>query len=117
MLREKGKKVIINNIDDVWAYINLLKEESDDNIKQGSSFTSLNNIYEQLPFFCCTNHILNEECQEDIMMYVYCSETRTPAYAGSYNDTPSVWIEKYKIIKQAIAIRDKKIMEKNNARQ
>ena len=51
-------------------------------------------------------------------MYVYCSETSTPAYPGSYYDTPSMWIEKYTIIKKAIAIRDKKLTERmKNARQ
>tara|TARA_Y100001963_G_C6695700_1_gene406895 strand:- start:368 stop:520 length:153 start_codon:yes stop_codon:yes gene_type:complete len=50
-------------------------------------------------------------------MYVYCNETHTPAYPGSYRETPSDWIEKYHIIKQALAIREQRIMEKNkNAR-
>ena len=45
-------------------------------------------------------------------MYMYCNKTGTPAYSGCYNDTPNIWIEKYFIIEQAIAIREKKLMEK-----
>ena len=80
--------------------------------KQGSVFTTLNNIYEQLPFFCCYNNILDEQCQEDISKYIYCNETNTPPYPGSYNSTPAVWIEKYYIIKQALNIRENKLREK-----
>ena len=90
----------------------LLKEESENQRNKGSSFTTLNNIFEQLPFFCCYNNILNEECQEDISKYVYCTDTNTPAYSGSYNDTPATWVEKYYIIKQALGIREQKLTEK-----
>ena len=45
-------------------------------------------------------------------MYVYCNETNTPAYSGSYNDTPATWVEKYYIIKQALGIRERKLKEK-----
>tara|TARA_R100000234_G_scaffold117354_1_gene95674 strand:+ start:603 stop:755 length:153 start_codon:yes stop_codon:yes gene_type:complete len=45
-------------------------------------------------------------------MYVYCNETNTPPYPGSYNETPSIWIDKYYIIKQALAIRERKLTEK-----
>ena len=102
----------IENLDDVWNYIDLLKKESDEIIKEGSSFTTLNNIYEQLPFFCCVNSILNEKSQEDISMYVYCNETNTPAFNSSYQNTPALWIQKYYIIKEALSIREKKIIEK-----
>jgi len=50
-------------------------------------------------------------------MYVYCNETNTPPFEGSYNDTPATWIEKYFLIKSTLEMRNKKIMEKNkNAR-
>ncbi len=113
---QRGKTIHIENKNDVWDYIKLLKKESDEAIKTGSQFTTLINIFEQLPFFCCNNIILDEESQEDISRYVYCTETNTPAYSGSYEDTPSIWIDKYYIIKNAIAVREKQLMEKQNAR-
>ena len=75
-------------------------------------FTTLNDIHGQLPFFCCDNQILDEKCQDDIAMYVYCNETKTPAFSGSYSETPAIWIEKYFIIQKAIEIRNKQLTEK-----
>ena len=73
--------------------------------KKGDSHNELKAIYEQLPFFCCSNKILNESCQRDISKYVYCSETSTPPYQGVYGDTPNVWIDKYYIIKNAVEMK------------
>jgi hypothetical protein len=111
---QRGKEVLVKNKDDIWSYIQLLKKESDEKKKQGSKFTTLNNIYEQLPFFCCSNNILEEKYQEDIAMYVYINETNTPAFDGSYSNTPSRWIDIYFIIKNALNIREKKLMEKKH---
>ncbi|QDP64302.1 MAG: hypothetical protein Unbinned4139contig1000_15 [Prokaryotic dsDNA virus sp.] len=87
------------------------------NKTQGSSFSTLINIFEQLPFFCCFNNIVDERFQDDISKYIYCTETNTPPYSGSYNNTPASWIEKFYIIKQALQIREKRLMEKaKNAR-
>ena len=112
---ELHKKITFNNVNDIWEYILLLKQESEKLRKKGSEFTDLNNIYEQLPFFCCYDNILDEKYQKDIAKYIYCSETNTPPYLGSYGDIPILWIEKYFIIKSTINIRNKKIAEKNNA--
>ena len=76
-------------------------------------FTTLNNIYEQLPFFCCVNHILDEKSQKDIARYIYCIEANTSPYSGSYGEIPVKWIEKHFIIKSTLAMRNKKLMEKN----
>jgi len=48
---DMGKKVVFNNEADIWNYVELLRVESEINIKKGSKFTTLNNVYEQLPFF------------------------------------------------------------------
>ena len=47
---DKGKKIEFKNINDVWDYVTLLQLESEEHQKKGSSFSVLNNIYEQLPF-------------------------------------------------------------------
>ena len=110
-MKALSKEIEFTDVNDIWDYIILLKKESENQKKQGSLFTTLNNVFEQLPFFCCYNNILNEECQEDISKYVYCTYTNTPAYSASYNDTPATWVEKYYIIKQALGIREKKLTE------
>ena len=103
--------IIINDDDDLWDYIWKLKEESEAISKSGNLLDILNNIYEQLPFFVCNNKILDKECQKDISKYVYCNDTKTPPYSGSYQDTPSMWIEKYYRIKNAMMLREKKLKE------
>ena len=103
--------VVINNDDELWDYIHELKEESENITISGNSLDVLNNIYEQLPFFVCNNNLLDKECQKDISKYVYCKDTNTPPYQGSYQDTPSVWIEKYYKIKNAMMLRERKLKE------
>ncbi len=103
--------VTISNDDELWDYIWKLKEESEFVSKSGNSLNILNNIYEQLPFFVCNNKILDRDCQKDIAKYAYCKDTNTPPYSGSYQDTPSLWINKYYNIKSAMILRDKKLKE------
>ena len=71
-----------------------------------------NNVSFEQSLRLAIHNILNEECQDDISKYVYCNETNTPAYSGSYNDTPATWVEKYYIVKQALEIREQKLTEK-----
>ena len=54
--------------------------------KQGKSFDTAISVAKQLPFFVCSNLIMNKEYQKAIEKYVYCSETSTPAYKGDYGD-------------------------------
>ena len=109
---DKRKIIKFNNINDVWDYTKLLRRESEKHQKKGSSFSTLNNIWEQLPFFVCTNNIIDEKAQKDISRYTYSTDTNTPPYSGSYGDTPHIWIQKYYIIKQAMMVRDQKLREK-----
>ena len=109
---DKRKKIEFNSINDVWDYINLLCQELKEHQKKGGLFSTLNNIWEQLPFFVCTNNIIDEKAQKDISKYIYCTDTNTPPYPGSYGDMPSVWLQKHYIIKQAIMVRDQKLREK-----
>ena len=109
---DKRKLIKFNNINDVWDYTKLLRRESEKHQKKGSSFSTLNNIWEQLPFFVCTNNIIDEKAQKDISRYTYSTDTNTPPYSGSYGDMPHIWLQKYYIIKQAMMLRDQKLREK-----
>ena len=109
---DKRKKIKFNNGNDVWKYIDLLRSESEEHRKKGSSFTILTDLFEQLPFFSCTNKVIDEKSQKDISRYVYSTDTNTPPYSGSYGDTPHIWVQKYYIIKQAMMLRENKLREK-----
>ena len=109
---DKRKKIEFKNIDDVWKYITLLQLESEEHRKKGSSFSVLKDLHEQLPFFTCTNNIIDEKAQKDISRYTYSKDANTPPYSGSYGDTPHIWIQKYYIIKQSMIMRDNNLRKK-----
>ena len=72
----------------------------------------MTDIAEQLPFFVCSNKVIDEKAQKDISRFIYSKDTNTPPYSGSYGDTPHIWVQKYYIIKQAMMLRDQKLREK-----
>ena len=109
---DRRRKIKFTNNNDVWNYIDLLCQESKEHQKKGSSFSTLNNIWEQLPFFVCGINIINDKTQKDISRYIYSKDTGTPPYAGTYGDTPHTWVQKYYIIKQAMMLRENKLREK-----
>ena len=112
LFEDKNKDIVFNKIQDVWDFILLLQLESQEHRKEGSKFSDLNNIWEQLPFFCCPNKVINKKAQKDISRYIYCTEANTPPYPGSYGDMPHIWTQKYYIIKQAMNLRENKLREK-----
>ena len=73
-------------------------------LSKGNQKETVKSVFFQLPFFCCPDFLLDTEMQKDISKYVYCEDTKTPAYPGDYNQIPSKWKEKHFIIKQAISI-------------
>ena len=112
LFNDRRKKIRFNNIDDVLDYIKLLCQESEEHQKKGGSFSILNNLWEQLPFFVCDSKLICEKAQNDISRYTYSRDANTPPYPGSYGDTPHIWLQKYYIIKQAMMLRDKKLRDK-----
>ena len=72
---------------------------------EANSKYPLQDISEQLPFFCCPDHILDSSCQKDISKYIYCKEVGIPPHKGEYGHQPSIWIDKFWSIKQALDIR------------
>ena len=104
IIRDEGGKyptIEFKDKNDVWGYIGELVEESKD---RGSQFNLVQDIYEQLPFFVCFNHILDQECQKDISKFLYCQETGVPPHKGDFGEQPKIWIEKYYIIKSSLEV-------------
>ena len=88
---------------DVWEVVDLIIEETKDmNEQTGKSFSPSSSVKSQLPFFACNNIIYDKEFQQDIERYIYCDNFKTPAYSGSYDEQPAVWVQKSFIIKKAI---------------
>jgi hypothetical protein len=98
--------------EDVWNVIDLLIEEVHENNKKGKEFDVSQSINAQLPFFICRNHLSDIDIQKDINRYIYCSEFNIPPYKGSYGEQPSLWSQKAFVIKNAIAKKEKNLIEK-----
>tara|TARA_R100000900_G_scaffold83683_1_gene65909 strand:+ start:4536 stop:4922 length:387 start_codon:yes stop_codon:yes gene_type:complete len=88
--------------EDVYAVIDLLIEEVHQRNKEGSSFNIAESVVRQLPFFTCTNVLLDKQAQKDISRYLYAENFGVPPYKGSYGEQPSKWIEKSFLIKKII---------------
>ena len=88
---------------DVWDVVDLIIEETKEmNEKTGKSFSPSSSVKSQLPFFACNNIIFDKEFQQDIERYIYCDNFKTPAYSGSYDEQPALWVQKSFIIKKAL---------------
>ena len=92
---------------DVYDIIQLLIDECSEWNQKGKTFDIATSVSKQLAFFSCSNIILDKEFQKDIQRYVFCNETGTPAYSGSFGEQPTKWLQKYFILKQAFAQKEK----------
>ena len=101
--------------EDVWSVIDLIiKETKTVNKEQKKSFDIANSVSAQIPFFACTNKVLNQKMQNDIARYVYCDKFKVSAYKGSYGKQPYKWIQKAMIIGNTISKKQNKEVEKQN---
>ena len=87
---------------DLWTYIHKLKEETQQRHKGRSLSDVIIDIYEQLPFFVCNNMLIQEDFMKDIRRYSYCNNSGQKPYSGAYGDTPSLWVDKFFLIKNVI---------------
>lgn len=98
---------------DVWAVIDLIAQETIDlNNKQNKSFDINKSIISQIPFFACFNHIRDKKYLKLLNQYVYCIETGTPAYGGSYGEQPARWVQYFFLIKNSLAKKEEQLRSK-----
>jgi len=48
----------------------------------------------QLPFFACSNIMLDTKAQKDISRFMYSKQYKISPYKGSYGEQPKKWVEK-----------------------
>ena len=87
---------------DIDAVIELLIDEVNQTNQKGNDFNIAQSIVKQLPFFACTNTLLDKQSQKDISRYVYSESFGISPYKGSYGEQPSKWVEKSFLIKSSI---------------
>ena len=79
---------------------------------KGKSFDIASSVSQQLPFFSCTNIVINREAQKDIAQYLYCKDFNTSPFPGSYIEQPARWIIKSNIIKNALSRIEERLNKK-----
>ena len=94
LIEGKYKTRTFTSSDEVWDVIRLLIDETKQHIKEGSNLHIAKSVMAQLPFFACTNIMLNENAQKDISRFMYARQFRISPYKGSYGEQPKKWVEK-----------------------
>ena len=101
-----GEK-LFESKEDINEIIGLLVNETNEWNKKGNNFNVALSVAKQLPFFCCPNKVLRKDYQKSIQRYIYCNETGTQAYNGSYGEQPARWVQEFFVLKQAFAQKEK----------
>lgn len=87
---------------DVWEVVDLLIEETKQANLEGKSFHIAESVMAQLPFFACSNIMLDKEAQKDISRFIYCKDYGISPYPGGYGEQPKKWIEKSFLLKSLL---------------
>ena len=80
--------------EDVWTVIELIKKETKQHTEEGTNFNIAESVMAQLPFFACTNMMLDSKSQKDIARFMYARQFKISPYKGSYGEQPKKWVEK-----------------------
>jgi len=80
--------------DKVWDVIRLIIDETKEENKKGGSFNIASSVMAQLPFFACTNIIMDVKAQKDIARFMYSRQFNISPHKGSYGEQPKKWVEK-----------------------
>ncbi len=107
--------ITFESMEDIWEYIMELKNEASE--LSNSNNILLKDVFYQIPFFSCNNIYIDDGFQKDISKYLYCQDTKTPPYPGSYGSTPAIWKEKHFAIKQAMSILNQEVMKQAKKKQ
>ena len=78
----------------------------------GSNFDADKSIITQLPFFACPNHFYDKNLSRDIERYMYCINSGTPPYPGTYGQQPFKWVNRFIAIKNALAKKEQMMISK-----
>ena len=94
LIEGKYKTRTFTSSDEVWDVIRLLIDETKQHIKEGSNLHIAESVMAQLPFFACTNIMLDENAQNDISRFMYARQFKISPHKGSYGEQPKKWVEK-----------------------
>tara|TARA_R100000951_G_scaffold111888_1_gene111464 strand:+ start:891 stop:1274 length:384 start_codon:yes stop_codon:yes gene_type:complete len=111
LIEGKYKTRTFTSKDDVWEVIDLIIAETKEENEKGSSFNIASSVMAQLPFFACSNVIMDQKAQKDISRFMYVRNFNVPAYNGSYGEQPKKWVEKSFLLNNLIERQKAKAMK------
>jgi hypothetical protein len=97
--------------EDVWDVIRLLIDETKENIKEGSNLHIAESVMAQLPFFSCSNMLMDANAQKDIARFMYARQFNISPYKGSYGEQPKKWIDKTFLLTHLLERQKSKAMK------
>ena len=97
--------------DEVWDIIRLLIDETQEHINEGSNLHIAESVMAQLPFFTCTNMVMDNQSQKDIARFMYARQFKISPYSGSYGEQPKKWVEKSFLLNNLIERQKAKAMK------
>ena len=114
MIDGKREKRTFKCKEDVLEVIDLIIAETKQvNEEQGKDFDIAQSVVSQMPFFACMNIFFDNKIQKDIQRYIYCEKFGIPPYKGSYGEQPARWVDRFFLIKNALAKREASQIEKS----
>jgi hypothetical protein len=97
--------------EEVWDVIRLLIDETKENIKEGSNLHIAESVMAQLPFFTCSNMLMDANAQKDIARFMYARQFNISPYKGSYGEQPKKWIDKTFLLTHLLERQKSKAMK------
>jgi hypothetical protein len=97
--------------EEVWDVIRLLIDETKENIKEGSNLHIAESVMAQLPFFVCSNMLMDANAQKDIARFMYARQFNISPYKGSYGEQPKKWIDKTFLLSHLLERQKSKAMK------
>ena len=94
LIEGKYKTRTFTSSDEVWDVIRFLIDETKQHIKEGSNLHIAESVMAQLPFFSCSNMLIDTKAQKDITRFMYAKQFNTSPYKGSYGEQPKKWVDK-----------------------
>ena len=97
--------------EEVWSVIRLLIDEVKDNIKEGRDLHIAESVMAQLPFFSCSNMLIDAQAQKDISRFMYSRQFKISPYKGSYGEQPKKWVEKSFLLNHLLERQKAKVLK------
>ncbi len=107
----KYQRRVFTSDNEVWDVIHLIIAETKEENEKGRSFNIAKSVMSQIPFFACSNILVDIQSQKDISRYMYSKQFQISPYKGSYGEQPKKWVEKSFLLNNLIERQKTKVLK------